>query len=84
MNTKRTLWRALGVIAISALISFAMTACENEARIVHDCNRDGHAWGEWVQTSPAACTTAGVQTRTCQYPTVNNLSCPHLPQQLDL
>jgi len=33
----------------------------------HDCERDGHIWGDWVETIPPTCTEGGEETRTCQH-----------------
>ncbi|MCL2193080.1 MAG: InlB B-repeat-containing protein [Treponema sp.] len=31
----------------------------------HDCDTDGHDWGEWVVTIPPTCTEQGIETRIC-------------------
>jgi|GEM_PF-2665204 len=31
----------------------------------HDCDTDGHIWGEWILTTAPTCTTEGVETRHC-------------------
>ena len=33
----------------------------------HDCEVDGHIWGDWTLTTPSTCTEPGVQTRSCLF-----------------
>ena len=33
----------------------------------HDCNLDGHVWGEWTEATAPTCTEDGTQTHTCLY-----------------
>ena len=50
-----------------AAVSVAAGAIVIEAPVVEHV----HAWGEWEVTTPATCTEAGVETRTCA-----NADCP--------
>ena len=57
----------------TATITATAMASSNEELIAtltvtveaHDCDRDGHVWGIWVETTGPTCTTAGVETRIC-------------------
>ncbi|MBE6703479.1 MAG: hypothetical protein E7585_08760 [Ruminococcaceae bacterium] len=56
---------ALFTALLCFLCVFVLAACDeddvgNGADPTHT-----HAWGEWTTTTPATCTAAGVQTRTC-------------------
>ena len=48
------------LITIVCAAVFALTTCDNEPEPTHN-----HTWGAWVETTPATCTSAGVETRTC-------------------
>ena len=67
MKNKRTLWRALGVAAVAALIGLATTACGDDGSTTHDCARVGHLWGEWARDPAPTCVAPGVNARTCQH-----------------
>ena len=56
----KNLTKLLGIIALLAVIGFAMAACENPTGPTHT-----HQWGDWRQTRAPTCTTAGEETRVC-------------------
>ena len=46
-------------LACAVIIALAFVACETEPEHVHQ-------WGSWSIVTPATCTTAGSETRTCK------------------
>jgi hypothetical protein len=54
----KNIFKFPGIIILTAVVGFGMTACPMEE--IHE-----HDWGEWKQTTSPDCTTAGVQTRVC-------------------
>jgi hypothetical protein len=60
MKTRKKLTFSL-VSAILAMFAIVCMGCpDNGTESTHT-----HEWGDWVVTTPATCTTAGVETRVC-------------------
>ena len=55
--------RLLGIIAIIALIGLFAASCDNPTGGGDPTHT--HQWGEWAETTPAAATTDGVETKVC-------------------
>jgi hypothetical protein len=53
--------KLFSIIALFAIITVGFIACNND----NDTTSHTHEWGDWVVTTPATCTTAGVETRVC-------------------
>jgi hypothetical protein len=56
--------RLSNIIALFAIITIGIIACnngDNGSNTTHI-----HDWNEWTITTPATCTTAGEETRTCK------------------
>jgi len=65
MNTSKLLTGILA--AVFAVTIGAFTACDDGATGNNNSNSatHEHQWGAWAVTTPATCTSAGVQTRVC-------------------
>ncbi|MDR0455841.1 MAG: leucine-rich repeat domain-containing protein [Treponema sp.] len=57
-NAFKLIW----ITAIVTVIGFGMTACDNGTTP----SAHTHEWGAWTVTTPATCTTKGVETRVCK------------------
>jgi hypothetical protein len=53
--------KLFSIIALLAIITIGFIACNND----NDTSSHTHEWGDWVVTTPATCTTEGVETKTC-------------------
>jgi hypothetical protein len=54
------------VIALFAIIIIGIIACNNGDNGNGNTTEHVHDWSDWQVTTPATCTTAGVETRTCK------------------
>ena len=67
MKNRRTLWGALGVLAMVTLAGLVAVSCDNDGA-QHDCVLHGyHVWGGWVVLYESTCMEQGTDTRTCRY-----------------
>jgi hypothetical protein len=54
--------RLSNIIALFAIIAIGIIACNND----NDTTTHVHDWDMWTITTPATCTSAGEETRTCK------------------
>jgi hypothetical protein len=58
--------RLSNIIALFAIITIGIIACNNGDNGSNNTTHV-HDWNEWTITTPATCTTAGEETRTCKH-----------------
>jgi hypothetical protein len=58
--------RLSNIIALFAIITIGIIACNNGDNGNNNTTEHVHEWDVWKVTTPATCTTAGEQTRTCK------------------
>jgi formylglycine-generating enzyme required for sulfatase activity len=65
-NKRKLLWQVTAITLVAGLaMAVSLTGCRGNE--IDPCKQGVHEWGEYVQTTPPTCTTAGIRTRTCKH-----------------